>query len=502
MHTGSGAEMNQAAISPLRRFLTLPQMMIFLLLRWRTILLVMIIAFSVSLVLAFMKKGVYETSSSIVVFPPKFTTELNPGVLSIQTYESYVQNPDIYSEVVRRTAIPDLTVEKLQSLLSVTTLREKYGNDVKYSPIIRLTARGSSPQQAKLLADTWAAVCCEKAKSLLTLGKDEVLSFIEQQYKELGDKLVPAEKNLADTTNDYSDKILKTKSDWEAKIAAFEAENNIPRMNAELEALNKLIGDKEMAYEGIEPQVQSAKARLDTARERLKSQQAKVILKRSMTDNAFWTSIAATQNIKNVDDLSKMQLNDEELDPIYIQVSTSAEQALAELASLQAQKTSLATTLNEARKKADELNKEIEDKSQQLTVMQMSRDNDVAKLTVEQDRAIAMLTRPVDQYKKTNETLSTMAESARMARQEQTDFIRISSLAVLPHYPTATSSRRFFIMVSTILTFIAAIAVMLLGKIISLVDFNALRAEQDLGSVSSAPNAMQSNQPIASGLRE
>jgi len=105
----------------------------------------------------------------------------------------------------------------------------------------------------------------------------------------------------------------------------------------------------------------------------------------------------------------------------------------------------------------------------------------VAKVEIEEAQEVARLTRLVDQYKKTHETIAPMAEAARMTANETTDFMKISSNAIVPAYPTSTSSRKFFIIGATAATTLCAILVLLVLKILSLMDIEAMQAAADVG---------------------
>lgn len=107
------------------------------------------------------------------------------------------------------------------SLAYEITVAKETPYETVYSPILRLHAKGSSPQEAKLLVDTWAKTCEELAEE-----------YMQRQH-------VPAMEAFAA-------RAAAVRTDLETADAALETfrkENNLEHQEERLRALTKLIND-------------------------------------------------------------------------------------------------------------------------------------------------------------------------------------------------------------------------------------------------------------------
>lgn len=73
-----------------------------------------------------------------------------------------------------------------------------------YSPILELTARASTPAQAKLMADTWAEQCVTASKSFQQKNQAPLAEAFEEQATVLSGELGKAEKDYEDFKKENS----------------------------------------------------------------------------------------------------------------------------------------------------------------------------------------------------------------------------------------------------------------------------------------------------------
>ncbi|MBN1866646.1 hypothetical protein JW916_05085 [Candidatus Sumerlaeota bacterium] len=453
--------MNPSDRSSLAEFLTLPEVLRFLLSRWRTIALVFFVSAAVSAVLSFFVPRTYQASSYIVVRPPRYTTELMPEAFSIQTYQQFIKNDAILEAVRLSAGLEDLRLEDVRQMVFSDVTREKYGTKVEFSPLIRLNALGKTPEQAARLADAWADELKARSNDLLDLGKGDTLAFIGKQYEDLNEKLVPAETALAQTRAQYEQRRKEIERTYETRASEFRARWNMGRFKEESDEMNRLVAEDKRNLTNVRIDLAAAREKLAVLDRRLTTQKPVVRLKKILSDDAL-LELAASR-----DAVASLSLTAEETNPVYEQISADLERMQVDVAHFEALEKALERDIEKIQTQADEVNKLHALKSREYSDIYLEKGLALEELAIEEQRELDALQRAVDKYRLTHKTLSEKAEAARMAKEEKPEVVRIASRAVAPTQPTRTSSRRFFVTSVTSVAICTAIAFMLLAQVLA-----------------------------------
>lgn len=200
-------------------------------------------------VIAFAMPERYEASAGLLLMPPPFKetkdelTSMIPKVLSVPDYEIMLKSDGVLSQAVKKVkeeaAGPkkdiwpedDLALldelSRVRGRMFVTTeVTEKSVTVTKYSPVIVLTARAGTPEQAAHLAQAWADVSETLAMTLYDKGKTGLTDFMRSSFEDTREMLTEVNRQIRDVEIEWNDelenaRILKKHTrhlDYEEKI--------------------------------------------------------------------------------------------------------------------------------------------------------------------------------------------------------------------------------------------------------------------------------------------
>jgi len=166
---------------------------------------------------------VYEAQSTLLIMPQKFQEDIQQQQQSYTpiTYQNLLMSKDMAKQIINRLKLKNVKIEQLMESLKTEVVMEERGlNQRSYSPIIKLVARGKTPQQAALIANTWAELFVEQNGMLTSRESELSYDFLTSQFSQTTTALQDAEsqmKALRDST-----KLEMVKSEMSNKLTKLE----------------------------------------------------------------------------------------------------------------------------------------------------------------------------------------------------------------------------------------------------------------------------------------
>lgn len=188
-----------------------------------------------SAIAAFLMPVTFESEIGLLLMPPPFKdgkdemTQLMPKVLGVPDYEILLHSDGVLMQAVKKVQDEAKTTKKeiwpdqddLDNLNEVSSMRtrlfvttdisEKNVTNMKYSPVIRLTARAKTAEQAQHLAQAWGEVSQDLAKSIYTKGKVGIQEFMRSEFEDSREKLTDVNRQIRDVEIDYNDEAERTR---------------------------------------------------------------------------------------------------------------------------------------------------------------------------------------------------------------------------------------------------------------------------------------------------
>lgn len=187
--------------------------------KW-TIVSVTLLAGILAALYSLTKSNVYESTAALIVREPQQAIERaedEPArqelpTLSVETLQTLTESTEItwtlFENLLAQGALApedgqprdkQMQFQSFQRGLS-TALRkqqQRSGSSVELLPILLLKARGTSPEEAQLIANEWARLVEAKSREIYKTGVEAMGDFIGDMYRQSNDSLVKLETGLA-----------------------------------------------------------------------------------------------------------------------------------------------------------------------------------------------------------------------------------------------------------------------------------------------------------------
>ncbi len=355
--------------------------------RWKWIVgLTLVAALVAAAISFFVLEPVYEAAAMILITSPRYQLRFDPRVetlseieTSSKAYPSLAMSDDLLKHVQE---VMDQSLAENQSTLQ--GLRGRISASAGADPsLLHLKAANGDPEQAALVANTWAEQYVEYVNELYGRRSEDVV-FFSEQFDAARNTLEAAEQALVEYEARNEEVILQARLD--AKRLALEN-----YLNAQHE-LALVIGDAQALRGQLEGQSASAPASLSN-------------------------DLAAL--LLEIQGLSR----DEEL-PLQLQVvggGSLSNKTVGEQASL----------LNDLISALEGRSVEIEAQAEALSVEMLPLQEALQRAIIEKER----LTRAQEVARGTFTTLANKVEEARIAAQDETGEVRLASRASVPTSP-------------------------------------------------------------------
>ncbi len=401
----------------------------------------------------------YQARATLLILPPLFSADLQPPALSIDTYQSIALSKAIEKRLRER-----LGGERWNSLS--TQVYSKRQPTEGFLPLLDLVVDADSPQDASETASAWVEIVLADVKDLSVQTKERSVSFIEQEYPELGNRLNVAEEELTTLKNSYATRLAALNDKFDERIALFQAKWNLNAMGQELETLQAFLTDSQ---NGLLARLRDTQLRVKETeelrtqlRQELQKQPQRIILSKAITDDQLWAKLEGDSEGKIPTGLESLRLRSEEINPVHESLAQRLAQIEVEYQSLVPQEAFLAKQVDDLRKRIAELNSALAEKSLELQRLKDQRALQVQLLERERDVAVGLQDRRVDMARKSYAKLADRYEDARLAKVQEPGEVRLLAPAVEPVKPLRRGTILFTsaafvasLLVSTLLALLA-----------------------------------------------
>ncbi len=429
----------------------------------------------------------YEAAATLVIVPPRFSSDLKPQTLTVQSYQKILESDVVVGESKRRVVERGLWPadrplrlgRELQSRIFVSRRAE----ETTLAPMLQAVSRGRTGEQAAELANTWAAVFLERTRELAVGSTSSTVQFIDQEYPKVRDGLARLEdaraaeanalqKSYDITATTWDDRITTLKNattqlvaDHEAEtrrlVESFNSEKSLGSRSARLEALRKAYSDLQDEQARVASQLQLKQLQLEAARKQLAETTPLVTLQKAMTDEAVWRSVADSKGASlDWTALQQRSLATQEVNPVYTSLSEKVAEIEMDVNAMVPRATGLTKDLDRINEEMKSLEAGLRGDQALLEKLQGGRDAGLAQLKEqranllvrlnrerqteleslqrEMDTRLAQLDRDIVQQRDLFNQLAKNYNQAILAKgQQDVEDVRLGAMAVPPETPLA-----------------------------------------------------------------
>jgi uncharacterized protein involved in exopolysaccharide biosynthesis len=379
----------------------------------------------------------YQATASLLVQPPRFSTELRPEPLSVEAYQSIVESGNVILALRNRLVESGNIAPNEPTGNLRTELQSSRDRNQVYRPIIDLVVTNRSPEKAALIADTWAQIAVDEVSNLTIRGKQSSLDLIQTEYPIAKNRLEEFESQLKIQQDKYDNKILNKENYWSQRISDFKREWNISSLKEQQIALNTRLTEVMVELNDIRLQIKDSQETLKQLKLEIEKHPQFIVVSKAINDDALWEQIGRDFSGNASEELAKLKLRSEMINPVYSSLiqRLADQQVLYETQVPREQflQDQVASLQEESR----QLNSKIIEKETELEDLVRTRDNELKLLQREMDFVVGKLKREVSTSQKAFETLSEKYEESRLANSEVVPDVSISSRALTPDVPSS-----------------------------------------------------------------
>jgi len=448
----------------------------------------------------------WEASATLVVVPPPLVSELKPSTLTVQAYQKLLESDAVVAEARRRLeregvvdASDRLRVGKeLQTRIFVSRRAE----ETTLAPMLQAIVRARTGEAAARIANVWAEVFLERVRELVAGTTSTAVQFIEQQFPEARQRLASLEDARVAAANEFQRRLDEAATTWDARITAYRSEtasllagyqaettrmveeeksrHELQTRQAQLASLQAVFADLQNEQARVQSQLAQKELELAASRRQLAETPQFISLKKAITDDALWQSVASPgKSASGWQSLEGKSLASQEINPIYTEIASRTARVEAEVnaltpraAQLEAELAGLAATLRQlqeavgsATAAVDRLAKEREaglaalqgERENGLVTLQRQRQQELDAIQRERDTRLAQLDRDIDQHRELFAQLAKGYNQALLAKAGQdVEDVRLAAAAVTRAEP---ESRRTLVTAGFVSVLVAILAV-------------------------------------------
>lgn len=469
------------------------------------------LAASVAGIVVLLRPQVYESSATLVVFPPRVSSELQPATLTVLGLQQILES-DAVIHATKKRLVADGVLEASDRLalpLDVASriFVSRRSEDKALAPMIQTYGRGASPQAAAAIANAWTLEFLAAMRALVTGSTAATVSFVDSQYAEQHDALTREEDALVALRAKRRQEEDALSIDWLRRISRYQAEasDDLAAYRAETSrVVQSYRGEKTLdtrqgqldamrtalvALQEEQSSVTAALAKSQLTLESLRHEAGAIPASRSfhkaITDDALWSRLVAEDGTVDWSQVEGLSLTSEERNPIYDDLMQRITWVTAEEASLRPRAGQLSTQIRqlaatmaktEAGLRADlaglagleetrsaGLDRLDVEQVTEIGVLERQRDQALTLHREQTDNLTAQRTRAIEQRRALFDELAKNYNEAVIAKA-QTDLeeVRLAAKAVAPDGP---QPRRLWLKIS-----LAGIVGALLGLLAGLVN--------------------------------
>ncbi|NLV41182.1 MAG: hypothetical protein GXY15_08125 [Candidatus Hydrogenedentes bacterium] len=423
-----------------------------------------------------------------LLFPPQFAAEqmlmvsglaaggdavaLVPQPLSPKAYEHMLTSAAVLGRTIERLekdgafgADGPPAIEDFSALLSVKTeIVDETSRPVNYSPLIRVSARGETAEQAVAIVNTWAETATEVAQRassvrlsapalMLTRHKEEyekeveavwklqaeeqaqwntdvlqrtlsnrvdLLNELEHSRNEGRRKLEIARKRLEEIAGDLTARLETQSGQYAGEADTLRAEtarelgeNNLDALALQMGRELDLVHSLETQQLDLTREIKGMEERLAKVRGALEKEPLLLELGRAPSETAWW--ISGAENPKTLAELQGKVMVSQEINTAHQELKKEENEAVATLAQKQAEMSVIAGQLEAAKTRHEALKALFAE--HKMTQARLSNDLDIAEKLYSNLRTDEKTFLIQEERERTLEARSLEAELAETERQ-------------------------------------------------------------------------------------
>lgn len=286
----------------------------------------------------------YEASATLVVIPPRFSSNLKPKPLSVQGYQRLLESDGVVTETFHRL-IAKGVLDKGASLrvgdeLVSRIFVSRRAEETALAPVIEAVGHANSPNAAAAVANTWTEVFLERSRQLTAGSVTPTVNFIEKQYTGARgdlDKLSRERMRTADNFQKQTDEatsrwdrtLEKASNRWNRKLVDFQkkTEDLVAQFQSDsrrkIEAFAAeagILGENPSDATAEEPKNPETTPLLQMVSLRIQLAQTPqlLVLQKAISDEALWQVMALGQSESlDLQNLPAKNLLSQEVNPVY-----------------------------------------------------------------------------------------------------------------------------------------------------------------------------------------
>ncbi len=388
--------------------LSLPVLVAWLRANWLKIILGGVVLALIAIPLALMKARVYESTATLLVFPPGFqdgtttivtrdpSTEfesvaaMTPRQLPVEMYETIAFSPALLSRVIEEIPLENTSVQGLRWRLRLEQPSSRASQSTPYSQPLTFHAKAGTPELAARMAQTWAEQFKAQVDEVAVQGVGETFSLLEALHTDTRSELEQADRALAEH-----------RKAW-----------NLDLIKAQLQAKQKQYTEFERLLKQTEVDLASSRMQVEVLEGELAEEPQKYIYFRAPSDDAYWITAAESGGKPQVQ--PDQGLRSEEPNESYVEIRGMLAEAKEELGGHEAAREAVLIKLQELMGEISSLTTTF------------------AEQTVERDR----LTRESESLKASYAVVRTSYEKGRVAERTLASNITVLGTAEVPNAPS------------------------------------------------------------------
>jgi len=435
----------------------------------------------VFLAVAFILPERYEASATLVVVPPRFSSNLKPEALTVQGYQRLLESDAVIGETVRRLIEQGVLEEgkglSLGEQLSSRIFVSRFSEATSLAPVIEAQGRSRDPDKAAVIANTWSAVFLDRLNDLMTGSLLPSLDFINERYAHQTEEVESLEQERVALADDFQRRYSELMSSWDGRLEALKARlqdesvayrQETGRLVAEQQAETRtvmqdlagevgLILKPETELAGAESPrnaVQDTLLQVLSLRTHLAQTSPVLILEKSISDDALWMTLTSDGRGTVPAAVATLGLRTQEANPLHGELSlriselesrlqtladgaddwTGVEDRLSRLETMQRERSRGLSGLQVER--AAGLDGIRRRAATAVEEMERQRKRELDDLERQRGTAIAKIDRKLSYSKSLFDELAQNHNQASLAREDE-EFVdvRLASRAVPPRSP-------------------------------------------------------------------
>lgn len=320
----------------------------------------------------FIIEPTYESEAKLLVADLKIPKPQENGIESIidsasnyptfnlESYKAQMKNPEILAEVIKELEL-DPEKYNIGSLANAITLE-----NTKDTNIIKIKVKDKDPQKAADIANSLAKNFSDFISQLTEKQADKSLEYVEKQ-------LAIEEKSLNEALIEYK-KFLQQPQ-------------GVEEMESERDSkIGSLTKYKENLMQ-IDIDIATYKANLQAAEKQLENTDKFITTTKSITDDPLLSNYVQQKEGKNVEDISSIDMQSQEINPLYISLQNNISETELLLVQAQSVKTNLHNKINQIQKELENLQVNLAEKRHNLELLTRKVDTARAKYNALTDKS-------------------------------------------------------------------------------------------------------------------